>query len=129
VSSIESFHGFLRDEGNAEEKRQQLVDLIVKIVKPHIVEHDSFKDTDIIKFKSTETTIRETFYEVAITMDYYRQYVKSMRRAIFVTITKDSVTQRNSKNFMFPADSDVDFVKSMETLTNYFSQLVVDKQK
>jgi len=125
---VNSFKGFLIDEKEGEKKRKKIADTIIKAVKKKLISKDETDNTTYIKFKCDEG-IKDTIYEIVVTIDYYKQYARGMKRAVYVTISKETNSHRNTDYMTIEVDrvNKVDFAQTIESLKNHFQNLVDKK--
>lgn len=125
---MNSFKDFLIDEQEGEKKRKKIAATILKIVKKKLISKDETDTATFLKF-SCDGEIKETICEVVIAIDYFKRYARGMTRAVYVTISKETNSHRDTNYLTIEVDrvSDVQFAQTIESLKNYFSKMVDKK--
>lgn len=128
VSNIDSFKSFLVDEEEGNKKRKKIADTIYKVVKKKALgKPEEYDNATFIKFRcDSPECIKETIFEVTVAIDYWKRFARGMIRAVFITISKETNSHRNTDSMTIEVDrvSDHDFLKTLDSLKEYFKKLV-----
>lgn len=96
-----SFSSFIIDEEEGNKKLKKVYQTVKKAVKKCLVDEQQSENAYIVSFKTEGytaggSTMKPTVFEVAITLDYYKQVYRGIHRAIYINIVRETNNSRTT---------------------------------
>lgn len=125
-----SFSDFIIDEEIALKKRKEVEKLILKVVKKKLIDTVETEEATVINFMSDDNpVIKDTKYQVIVTLGNYKKLYRGMERAIYINIIKETNTYRETDYIQLDifSMSEEMYAKTLDGVKNHFMSLVDPK--
>jgi hypothetical protein len=114
------------DDDLALKRRKEIEEVIKKAVKSKLIDVTETENGCIINFETSGApVIKDTIFQVVVTLDYYKKVYRGMHRAVYINISKQTNTYRTTDNIQIDIlnINDGEYAKTLDSIKKKFESL------
>ena len=121
---------YIENDEDATKKRKLIATTISKALKAKKDEVIETEDSTMITVDCKSEYVKDTRYEIVVSQDYIKKYCRGMQHAIFIIVTKETNSHRNTDTTTVELNrlSEPEFLLLLNALKERFGNLDSDKK-